>query len=135
MEGTSVVLRGAGIVFFLAVALKICNDFFRELALTAASEICYGGSDASDLAWVSAARGFLTTRLRQGGFMFGLGVQELLIILVIALVLFGPSKLPQIGSGLGKAIRDFKKGISGEEPESGAKDQGAKKEDGKELPH
>ncbi len=68
--------------------------------------------------------------------MFGLGVQELLIILVIALVLFGPSKLPQIGSGLGKAIRDFKKGISGEEPEGGAKDErAAKKEDGKELPH
>ena len=39
--------------------------------------------------------------------MFGLGIQELLIILVIALVIFGPSKLPQIGSGLGKAIRDF----------------------------
>lgn len=46
--------------------------------------------------------------------MFGLGLQELLIILVIALVIFGPGKLPQIGSGLGKAIRDFKKGVSGE---------------------
>lgn len=63
--------------------------------------------------------------------MFGLGVQELVIILVIALVIFGPSKLPQIGSGLGKAIRDFKKGVSGDEAES--KD-GAKKEN-KELPH
>ena len=39
--------------------------------------------------------------------MFGLGFQELLIILIIALIIFGPSKLPQIGSGLGKAIRDF----------------------------
>jgi sec-independent protein translocase protein TatA len=65
--------------------------------------------------------------------MFGLGVQELLIILVIALVLFGPGKLPQIGSGLGKAIRDFKKGISGDESEDN--DRGAaKKQDGKELP-
>ena len=44
--------------------------------------------------------------------MFGLGLQELGIILVIALVIFGPAKLPQIGSGLGKAIRDFKKGVS-----------------------
>jgi sec-independent protein translocase protein TatA len=44
--------------------------------------------------------------------MFGFGVQELLIILGIAIVVFGPSKLPQIGAGLGKAIRDFKKGVS-----------------------
>jgi sec-independent protein translocase protein TatA len=44
--------------------------------------------------------------------MFGLGVQELLIIFGIAIVIFGPSKLPQIGAGLGKAIRDFKKGVS-----------------------
>ena len=64
--------------------------------------------------------------------MFGLGIQELLIILVIALVIFGPSKLPQIGSGLGKAIRDFKKGISGDEAEESGKD--TKKEDPKDLP-
>jgi len=66
--------------------------------------------------------------------MFGLGVQELLIILVIALVLFGPSKLPQIGSGLGKAIRDFKKGVSGDDGEDAAKENAQKKDDGKELP-
>jgi len=47
--------------------------------------------------------------------MFGLGVQELLIIFGIAIVIFGPSKLPQIGAGLGKAIRDFKKGVSSNE--------------------
>ena len=64
--------------------------------------------------------------------MFGLGIQELLVILVIALVIFGPSKLPQIGSGLGKAIRDFKKGISGDEPEESAKD--VKKEEPKDRP-
>jgi sec-independent protein translocase protein TatA len=63
--------------------------------------------------------------------MFGLGLQELLVILVIALVIFGPSKLPQIGSGLGKAIRDFKKGVTddGEDPGSDAK-----KENSKDLP-
>jgi sec-independent protein translocase protein TatA len=65
--------------------------------------------------------------------MFGLGVQELVIILVIALVVFGPSKLPQIGSGLGKAIRDFRKSVSGEDADR-AKDEDAKKTDGKELP-
>jgi len=54
--------------------------------------------------------------------MFGIGVQELMIILVVGLVLFGPSKLPQLGSGLGKAIRDFKKGISGDELEDLSKE-------------
>jgi sec-independent protein translocase protein TatA len=63
--------------------------------------------------------------------MFGLGIQELLIILVIALVIFGPSKLPQIGSGLGKAIRDFKKGVSDDGEES-VKD--VKAENSKETP-
>lgn len=63
--------------------------------------------------------------------MFGLGIQELLIILVIALVIFGPSKLPQIGSGLGKAIRDFKKGVS-DEGEETTKD--AKPNNSKDLP-
>jgi sec-independent protein translocase protein TatA len=64
--------------------------------------------------------------------MFGLGVQELVIILAIALVIFGPTKLPQIGSGLGKAIRDFKKGVSGDDPEETAKE--SKKESPKDLP-
>lgn len=45
--------------------------------------------------------------------MFGLGMQELMIVLVIALVLFGSTKLPMIGRGMGEAIRNFKKGISG----------------------
>jgi sec-independent protein translocase protein TatA len=64
--------------------------------------------------------------------MFGLGVPELMVILVIALVVFGPSKLPQIGSGLGKAIRDFKKGVTGGDDEESDKD--AKKDSPKDLP-
>ncbi|MFQ5698264.1 MAG: twin-arginine translocase TatA/TatE family subunit [Myxococcota bacterium] len=40
--------------------------------------------------------------------MFGLGVPELLIILVIIVVIFGASRLPQIGEGLGKGIRNFR---------------------------
>ncbi len=47
--------------------------------------------------------------------MFGLGMQELIIILIIVLVLFGASRLPELGKGIGQAIRNFKKGIS--EPE------------------
>ena len=65
--------------------------------------------------------------------MFGLGVPELMVILVIALVIFGPSKLPQIGSGLGKAIRDFKKGVTGGEDEE-VNGKEAKKENSKDLP-
>ena len=40
--------------------------------------------------------------------MFGLGVQELLIIFVIIMVLFGAKKLPEMGKGLGRGIREFK---------------------------
>lgn len=43
--------------------------------------------------------------------MFGLGVQELMLILLIALVLFGGSKIPDLGRSLGQAIREFKKGV------------------------
>lgn len=44
--------------------------------------------------------------------MFGLGVTELIIILVIVVVLFGASKLPQIGKGIGEAITNFRKATS-----------------------
>jgi sec-independent protein translocase protein TatA len=44
--------------------------------------------------------------------MFGLGMPELIVILVIVIVIFGANRLPQLGEGLGKAIKGFKKGIS-----------------------
>jgi len=43
--------------------------------------------------------------------MFGLGPMELIIILVIILIIFGAGKLPEIGGGMGKAIRNFKSGV------------------------
>jgi sec-independent protein translocase protein TatA len=57
--------------------------------------------------------------------MFGLGMPELLVILVIVIVIFGASRLPQLGEGLGKAIKGFKKGISDSQEER-AKDAGKK---------
>jgi sec-independent protein translocase protein TatA len=48
---------------------------------------------------------------------------ELVIILVIALVIFGGTRLPQLGEGLGKAIKGFKKGISGSPDEAAKKDK------------
>lgn len=50
--------------------------------------------------------------------MFGLGVPELLIILVIGLVLFGPGKLPDVGKALGKSIREFKNANKDDEPKN-----------------
>ncbi len=52
--------------------------------------------------------------------MFGLGMPELIVILVIVLVIFGANRLPQLGEGLGKAIRGFKKGISDGTPDDSA---------------
>jgi len=44
--------------------------------------------------------------------MFGIGMSELLIILVIVMVIFGARRLPEIGSGLGEGIKNFKKAIT-----------------------
>jgi sec-independent protein translocase protein TatA len=44
--------------------------------------------------------------------MFGIGTTELLILLVIVIVIFGARRLPELGSGLGKAIKNFKAGVS-----------------------
>ena len=49
--------------------------------------------------------------------MFGFGHWEILIIIVIALIIFGAGKLPEIGSGIGNAIRNFKTGVADVETE------------------
>ena len=50
-------------------------------------------------------------------FIGGLGAVELVIILVIVLLIFGPMKLPQIGDALGKSVRNFRKGVTSKEEE------------------
>lgn len=64
--------------------------------------------------------------------MFGLGIGELLIILVIVLVIFGAGKLPDIGEGLGRGIRNFRKAVKSPDeidvtPEQGAPESSEKK--------
>ncbi len=49
--------------------------------------------------------------------MFDIGFPEMLLILIIGLIVFGPSKLPSLGKSLGEAIRGFKKGLSEEHEE------------------
>ncbi len=63
--------------------------------------------------------------------MFGLGIWELVIILVIVLIIFGAGKLPQIGEGLGKAISGFKRSLPGDddEAEPGKKEKDTERED------
>lgn len=45
--------------------------------------------------------------------MFGIGVPELILILIIGLVVFGPGKLPDVGRAIGKSLNEFKKATSG----------------------
>ncbi len=47
--------------------------------------------------------------------MFGIGVQELIVVLVIVLVLFGGKKLPELSKGLGEAIKNIRSGFSDDE--------------------
>lgn len=61
--------------------------------------------------------------------MFGLGMGEMLIILVVVLLLFGGKKLPQLGSSLGKAINNFKSSLKEDDSSSQIED---KKDDQKQ---
>ncbi|TET53778.1 MAG: twin-arginine translocase TatA/TatE family subunit [Actinobacteria bacterium] len=59
--------------------------------------------------------------------MFGLGPTELLIILAIVVLLFGASRIPQVAKSLGKASKEFKKGVEDGEAEAETKTKATKK--------
>ena len=65
--------------------------------------------------------------------MFGLGIGELLVILVIVLIIFGAGRLPEIGEGLGRGIRNFRKAVKtpDEIDITPKKDDANRKEEGK----
>lgn len=54
--------------------------------------------------------------------MFSLGLSELIIILLIILIVFGAGRLPQVGKALGKGIREFKRGVKGEDEQEPKKE-------------
>ncbi len=58
----------------------------------------------------------------------GLGMQELIIVLIILLLLFGSTRLPQLAKGMGKSIREFKKGVSDGGDDDDAEPEAARRE-------
>ncbi|MEZ2227578.1 MULTISPECIES: TatA/E family twin arginine-targeting protein translocase [unclassified Microcoleus] len=61
--------------------------------------------------------------------MFGLGLPEMGIIAVVAILIFGPKKIPELGNALGKTLRSFKEGVSQAEDESPVKEKEKEKEE------
>lgn len=55
--------------------------------------------------------------------MFGLGWPEVVIILIAAVLVFGPKKIPELGSALGKTLRGFKEGVSESEAKADEPDE------------
>lgn len=64
--------------------------------------------------------------------MMNIGFPELVLILVIVILVFGAKRIPELGAGLGKAIRSFNKGMQGDDKDTNEKDQ---KPSGGDNPH
>jgi len=58
--------------------------------------------------------------------MFGLGIYELLIILVIVIIIFGAGKLPELGEGIGRGIKNFRRAVKPDEIDVTPRDEDQK---------
>ena len=78
----------------------------------------------------------LATTAVFAGPLFGLGVQELVVILIIALLIFGPKNLPKLGSALGKTVKNVREGLNGKEelPEAKLSEDEAEEEEEEPAP-
>ncbi|MCL2335212.1 MAG: twin-arginine translocase TatA/TatE family subunit [Endomicrobia bacterium] len=67
--------------------------------------------------------------------MFGLGYQEILVLLIVAFILFGAKRLPDIAKSLGKSVKEFKKGMdpNSKDEEEKLEQSGEKEKDGKPV--
>lgn len=63
----------------------------------------------------------------------GLGMPELIVIMVIVVLIFGVGKLPELGAGMGKAIRNFKKGVKDTQGEIEDKGAGSERRNGEKV--
>lgn len=64
----------------------------------------------------------MSATLASVGLLGGIGAPELVVILIIVLVLFGPKRLPQLGSSLGKTVKNIREGMESEDAEDDAED-------------
>ena len=65
----------------------------------------------------------------EGSMILGLGGPEILIVLVVVLLIFGPKNLPKLGSALGKTVKNVREGMDGEEDEESTEDDGEDADD------
>lgn len=65
--------------------------------------------------------------------MFGIGVPELILILIIGLVIFGPGKLPEVGKAIGRSLNEFKKATSASDTDNNSQQTVVQAETKKEV--